>query len=143
MSWRPAGACFDNTWRSTVEAFAARSQVVLMNLANYTPQRTGCAEEINWLFDHVPLDRIIFMARAADLDVITRQLLEPCWRELQPASPNLHLAAPRAHVFVLDDHPAQESAEQLLTWIHGITAAPTLMHGSVAADERQMLAARP
>lgn len=127
---RVEAACYDNTWRESVTEFAARSQVVLMNLSNFTPERNGCAEEVEWLFDHIPLERIVFMANKSDMEAVTQNLMSTCWRELKPYSPNLQLQAPKAQFYLLDDEQTWGRTEILLTWLQLIADR------SLAADQQ-------
>jgi hypothetical protein len=53
--------CHRNTWFFAVKEFARRSDVVLMDLRGYMAQRSGCKTEVNFLFDAVPLARLLFL----------------------------------------------------------------------------------
>jgi hypothetical protein len=92
-------SCFDNTWRPAVAEAAGRADVVLMDLRGYTPDREGCRTEVNFLFDTLPLDRLLFLMEPGD-EAAIKQLLTDAWRSLARTSPNLGLTQPVAKLLV-------------------------------------------
>jgi hypothetical protein len=113
-------SCFENTWRDAVAEFARRSRVVLMDLRGYTPGRTGCNFEVDFLFDRVPLARMAFLVQPQDLSSV-EQLLCERWQEQDEASPNLGLAQPTAKVYVTGSSP-EDDMQRLLDELIGIAA---------------------
>jgi len=89
--------CYDNTWRPAVAELARRADVVLMDLRGYTPDRTGCTFEVEFLFYNVPLARILFLV---DSEAAVSSMLLERWQKLSLASPNLRLPKPIAKLYV-------------------------------------------
>lgn len=88
--------------------FARRSDVVLMDLRGYSPQRKGCQREVDYLFDAVPLDRLLFLVDTATDDAAVRQLLFERWELLQESSPNLGLRAPVIRLYRSRDNDERD-----------------------------------
>lgn len=53
--------CHDNTWKLTVTEYARRSNVILMDLRGFSEERMGCKYEVDFLFDHVPISKLVFL----------------------------------------------------------------------------------
>ncbi|MGB7839323.1 MAG: hypothetical protein WBL40_14555, partial [Terrimicrobiaceae bacterium] len=53
--------CFDRIWREAVLRLARDCAVVLMDLRAFSAERAGCAEELQLLFDRVPLSRVVLL----------------------------------------------------------------------------------
>jgi hypothetical protein len=100
--------CHDNTWFPAVAEFARRADVVMMDLRGYGEQRKGCQREVDFLFDAVPLDRLLFLVDSQDdHDVVAAMLLQR-WERLRKTSPNLELAAPVIHVYMTRDNDRRD-----------------------------------
>lgn len=95
--------CYDNTWFHAIVEFSRRAHVVLMDLRGYTAQRKGCQREVDFLFDTVPLQRLLFLVDAATDDTTVCAMLLERWAALQDGSPNLRLRAPAIQLYVLRD----------------------------------------
>jgi len=92
--------CYDNTWKVTVAEFARQSDAIVMDLRGYSPQRAGCAFEVNYLLDAVPVDRIVFLLdEQSDREAAGALILE-AWKELSAGSPNLMNDAPELRFYV-------------------------------------------
>ncbi|MGB9030889.1 MAG: hypothetical protein WCC27_12280 [Acidobacteriaceae bacterium] len=92
--------CYDNTWKMAVSAFAKSSDVVLMDLRGFSEARKGCAYEIDFLLDNVPVDRVVFLVDGhADPGLIHQFILER-WQRLRITSPNLKLEAPAVRLYL-------------------------------------------
>ncbi len=67
--------CFDHIWREAVLRLARVSTVILMDLRAFSAKRGGCADELQLLFDHVPLSRVVLLIdQTTQLDDLTRVL---------------------------------------------------------------------
>jgi len=100
LSFRNARVlCHDNTWFPAVVEFASRSQAVLMDLRGYTPARKGCEREVDFLFDAVALQRLLFLIGADGEETAVRQMLLDRWAYLQESSPNLKLRTPVVQLY--------------------------------------------
>jgi hypothetical protein len=95
--------CFDNTWRLAVTAFIANTDVVLMDLRGYAASNTGCDEEIDRLFDTVPVGRIVLLVDSRNDTALTDRMLQARWRMLDRHSPNLSLGDPRLTIVRIQD----------------------------------------
>lgn len=109
LSFRHARAlCHDNTWFPAVTEFASRSDAVLMDLRGYTPERKGCQREVDFLFDAVPLARLLFLVDTATDESAVRDLLLKRWAMQALASPNLHLRDPVVQLYVSVDNDERD-----------------------------------
>ena len=98
---------YDNTWLFTVQQLIDLSQVVLMDLRSYSPQRRGCTEEIRQLFNRIDLQRVVFLVNGeTDMDFL-RGTMEEAWAGLVPLSPNRASPSPTARVVRMSDHSAK------------------------------------
>ena len=95
--------CYDNTWKVAVSAFAKTSDVVLMDLRGFSQERKGCAYEVDFLFDTVPVDRVVFLVDGQTDAHLIRQFILERWEHLSATSPNLKLEAPEVRVFLSTD----------------------------------------
>jgi len=86
--------CFDNTWRLAVAEFVGTADVVLMDLRGLADNNKGCEFEINFLFDWVPSERIVFLVDERNRVEQVEQLLQRQWEMQRPGSPNLGTGAP-------------------------------------------------
>lgn len=100
--------CHDNTWFLAVADFARRADVVLMDLRGYSEQRQGCQREVDFLFDAVPLDRLLFLIDTADDQGLVRDMLLARWQRLRKTSPNLDLAAPVIQIYLARDNDRRD-----------------------------------
>lgn len=90
--------CHDNTWRIAVAECMKAADVILMDLRGFSEERQGCQYEVNFLFDAVPADRIVFLVDENCLDLVKETITEK-WRELRTVSPNLDNAKPRINLY--------------------------------------------
>lgn len=91
--------CYDNTWKVAVAEFARRSDVVVMDLRGYTPQREGLKFEVNYLLDAVPVERIVFVLDEQSDNEMAGRLILDAWQELRADSPNLANDAPEVRMY--------------------------------------------
>jgi hypothetical protein len=120
--------CFDNTWVEAVRQFVRHSDVVLMDLRGWSHANQGCAKEVDFLFDHISVDHILFLTdHSADLQRL-KQLLIERWAYLHEDSPNCHLEHPRATLFAADDERAGSVSKQRRQQdMHGVVCRLLMM----------------
>ena len=80
--------CFDQIWADAVRQLIEQNTAVLMDLRAFSRQRSGCVNELRLLFDHVPLDRVVFLTDATTQRSELENLLQSIWRECPESSPN-------------------------------------------------------
>jgi hypothetical protein len=127
LSFRSIHArCHKNTWFFAVKEFASRSDVVLMDLRGYTARRSGCKTEVNFLFDAVPLARLLFLVDRDNDATAVRQMMRECWTVLSKKSPNLELPSPTVHLFMVCDNDERDMQAilQRLIAMAGAAGAP-------------------
>jgi hypothetical protein len=100
--------CHDNTWFLAVADFARRADVVLMDLRGYSEERKGCQREVDFLFDAVPLDRLLFVVDTATDMGLVQDMLLARWRRLRKTSPNISLASPVVQLYVARDNDRRD-----------------------------------
>lgn len=94
--------CYNDTWRMAVEKLSKYSDTILMDLRGYSETNKGCEYEVNFLFDHVPINKIVFIADLQSVELI-EQLLTKQWKMLLESSPNLTLKETKAIIYVSQD----------------------------------------
>lgn len=100
--------CFDNTWEEAVSAFTNNADVVLMDLRGFSEKNKGCETEINFLFDTVHLDKIVFLIDSEnDITGVEKMILE-LWDQLKDDSPNLDNSEPKATVYNIQDQTKED-----------------------------------
>jgi hypothetical protein len=100
--------CFDNTWRLAVAEFVATADTVLMDLRGLASSNKGCEFEINFLFDWVPAERVVFLVDERNRIEDIEQLLLRQWQMQRPGSPNLQAAAPVLTLYRSRDQSAAD-----------------------------------
>ena len=119
MSFRHERAlCPSDIWFMAVGNFARAAQVVLMDLRGYSSARKGCQKEVDFLFDTVPAERIVFLLDLhSDRDAVQQMLLAR-WAMQRADSPNLHAAAPVLQIYLAqaaDNRDMQGVLDLLIT----------------------------
>lgn len=106
--------CYDNTWRHAVNEFIKKSKVVLMDLRGFSVERKGCEYEIDFLFDTVPINRILFLVdNDTDQQFIYQTILQR-WEFLRVNSPNLHIIDPVAKIFICNPEEDQSDVQKMM-----------------------------
>lgn len=94
--------CADATWKPAVLALMDRADVVLLDLREFTPQRTGTHYELVQLLRRADLAKVCVLVDAADPPDALHHALQSAWREAGRAvAPNAK--APRLTVMRLDE----------------------------------------
>jgi hypothetical protein len=71
-----------------------------MDLRGLSASNQGCADEVDFLFDTVPLDKIVFLVDAGTDQALVHRLLLERWQMLEAGSPNLKMPAPTVRLYV-------------------------------------------
>lgn len=91
--------CYDNTWKIAVSEFANKSDLILMDLRGFSEERKGCEYEVDFLFDQVPVSKIVFLINPNGFELTEKLILER-WAMQHPGSPNLNIPKPELQVYV-------------------------------------------
>ena len=116
--------CHDNTWFIAVVEFARRADVVLIDLRRYSQGRKGCQKEVDFLFDVVPVERLLFLVDPATDSGQVQDMLAERWRHLRHTSPNLPLTQPVIRMYLARDNDERDM-QALLDRLIAIADAPT------------------
>lgn len=107
--------------------FARRADVVLMDLRGYSDARKGCQKEVDFLFDAVPVARLLFVVdNGNDLDLVQAMLLAR-WQRLRRTSPNFPVATPVIHLYLARDNDKRDM-QGILDCLVGTADAPVTAH---------------
>lgn len=108
LTFRPVQAlCHNNTWFPAVAEFSRRADVVLMDLRGYSEARQGCQHEVDFLFDAVPVERLLFLVEPG-CEAAVQQMLFSRWRMLRTTSPNLARPEPAIGLFRVRDNDERD-----------------------------------
>ncbi|MAW94517.1 MULTISPECIES: hypothetical protein [unclassified Leeuwenhoekiella] len=91
--------CYDNTWKLAVATYTQLADAVLMDLRGFSEERKGCAYEVDFLFDNVAVEKVVFLIQPDTVDIVTR-LIEERWEYLKVKSPNLKTKDPVITVYI-------------------------------------------
>jgi hypothetical protein len=100
--------CYDNTWREAVAAFVSVTDVVLMDLRGYSEERRGCEYEVDFLFDAIVAERIVFLVDGDNSLDLVEALVRRRWEMLSVESPNLRRTAPTVTIYKTRDGRAND-----------------------------------
>jgi hypothetical protein len=81
--------CFDTTWRPAVEALLARSDVVLMDLRDFTPHRAGARHELELLARTGAFTRTVLVVDASTDARLVESILAAGGAAAGPARPRM------------------------------------------------------
>lgn len=90
--------CYDDTWKMAVANYVAYSDVILMDLRGYSKERQGCGYEVDYLFDHTTVDKLVFLISAGSLPIV-EDLMQQRWEYLKTDSPNRHDPSPKIAIY--------------------------------------------
>jgi WD40 repeat protein len=91
--------CYNDTWKMAVSKLSKFSEIVLMDLRGMSETNKGCEYEVNFLFDHVPLENIMFITDSESVPNI-KKLLTQQWEMLLETSPNLDDTTPNIKIYI-------------------------------------------
>ena len=119
--------CYMNTWKMVIDEYIRHADVVLMDLREFSAERRGSSYEADFLFDTVPIERIIFLRdEKSDVEAI-HELIYDRWKELREGSPNQNHPNPMIQIFVADKTEGQD--------VQALIDLLLLAGSSVAADQ--------
>jgi hypothetical protein len=81
--------CRADTWKPTVVKLMAQSDLLIMDLRAFTPQRKGCVFELGAMLDRVPLSRAALLIDETTNEPLLRATLADLWERVSPQSPNI------------------------------------------------------
>lgn len=90
--------CFANTWRMAVDECIKETDAVLMDLRGFSEARKGCEYEVDYLFDAIAVEKIVFIVDENSVDRV-QELIRDKWKLLRTSSPNLANEAPRITLY--------------------------------------------
>ncbi len=82
--------CRADTRQQTVTRLMAQSDLVVMDLRDFTPERKGCIFELGALIDAVPLRRVVLLIDQTTDEPLLRRTLADLWQRMNPQSPNAY-----------------------------------------------------
>ncbi len=100
--------CAENTWRETVGRLMGQASVVLLDLREYTPSRTGTRYEIDQLMNVVSVERVIVLLGRDDAADAIAPELSRAWAATIDTSPNHRALNSELHVCRLRSGSAAE-----------------------------------
>jgi hypothetical protein len=100
--------CADETWRSTVESLIRKAGAILLDLREYTPDRSGTRYEIHQLMSIAALNRLVVVASERDDRQVISAELDSAWATMSDDSPNRYVEAPALEVFRLRSGSTKE-----------------------------------
>lgn len=103
--------CHDDTWKIALARLADESDAVLMDLRGFSQRHSGCAFEINELFNLVPLQRVVFAMDDTTDQPFMQRTMQAAWENLKDRSPNHRL---RAGTVTLVQLPRNDGTRDLL-----------------------------
>ena len=99
--------CFDNTWQKAVDVLSGESKVIMMDLRGFSESNKGCEYEIDFLFDNVPADKIVFITYE-DSETLIRNTISERWARVSKSSPNLKESQPTSTLFITREQDSKE-----------------------------------
>jgi len=94
--------CYNDTWKMAVDKLSKTVNIILMDLRGFSETNAGCEYEVNFLFDHVHIDKIIFITDSNSVATIEALLIAQ-WEVLIETSPNLNLNNPKLNIYVTEN----------------------------------------
>jgi len=95
--------CFDNTWKMAVNNISKATDVILMDLRGYSQENKGCEYEVNFLFNFIDINKIVFLTENDSIKHI-KTLLSKCWETILETSPNRIIDNPKAIIYTSFDY---------------------------------------
>lgn len=91
--------CYNDTWRMAVDRLSKVADIIAMDLRGYSETNKGCEYEVNFLFDHVQINKILFLTDSESIDII-EELLVKQWKMLLETSNNLKVKRPEVALYI-------------------------------------------
>lgn len=106
--------CYNNTWKMTVDRLSKFADIILMDLRGFSKTNKGCEYEVNFLFDYVSIDKIVFITDSESIIIIEQLLIEQ-WKMLLETSPNLKINEPKAVIYItVDEKDAKKETQGII-----------------------------
>lgn len=99
--------CYDNTWKAGVNVLVHEASVIMMDLRGFSEKNKGCEFEIDFILNHVAVNRIVFICSKDALDLVRKTITER-WASLAVNSPNHEIEAPKAALFITEKENSKE-----------------------------------
>ncbi|SDR91279.1 hypothetical protein SAMN04515667_0975 [Formosa sp. Hel1_31_208] len=99
--------CYDNTWKVGVNTLVHEASVIMMDLRGFSEKNKGCEFEIDFILDHVPVHRIVFVCSTEAVDLVRKTITER-WASLAGDSPNHKIEDPKAALFITEKENSKE-----------------------------------
>jgi hypothetical protein len=90
-----------------------------MDLRSFSEKNAGCVDEINELFNLVPLPRIVFVIDDRTDQEFMRETMKHAWRQIKDRSPNRRFSPARVCLVQL----SRWNAVGIRTLLHAISVA--------------------
>ncbi len=98
--------CYENTWEMVLYRLVQESDVILMDLRSFSPERQGCIRELSELVHRVLIERVVLLVdETTDLPFL-EQTIQQCWPTMPANSPNAIGTAKVLRLFRLDSRQA-------------------------------------
>ena len=114
--------CYDNTWKMALSRLTKESEVILMDLRNFSAKNAGCKFEIEELINHIPTGRVIFVFDKTTDDSFMRQTMISAWENMPSDSPN-QISSGKINLFEYTGKRTDEIQELLR--VISVTANPS------------------
>ncbi len=98
--------CYENTWEMVISRLVKESDVILMDLRSFSPERRGCIRELNELIHGVPVERVILLIDENTDNPFLEQTIRQCWSAMPTTSPNANGPSKILRLFRLNSHQA-------------------------------------
>lgn len=99
--------CYDNTWKAGVNVLVHEASVIMMDLRGFSEKNKGCEFEIDFILNHIAVNRIVFICSKDALDLVRKTITER-WASLAVNSPNHEIEAPKAALFITEKENSKE-----------------------------------
>jgi hypothetical protein len=80
--------CHADSWRPALPYLVQQGDTVLMDLRSFSAENFGCIHELEYLAQHVEIDRCVFVVDATTNAPFLNQKLKEIWEQLRSGSPN-------------------------------------------------------
>ena len=80
--------CYENTWQLAVQRLLGQSDAVMMDLRGFTAGNHGCVLEIQFLFNLMPLERVVFIIDSKTEMKDLKGVVTAARAQMSPDSPN-------------------------------------------------------
>ena len=80
--------CYENTWEIVLSRLVQQSNVILMDLRSFSPERQGCIRELSELVHRVLIERVVLLVDEITDFPFLEQTIQQCWSTMPTSSPN-------------------------------------------------------